>query len=139
MVDLTKEVIKSLINGAKRFREKAYAPNSNYNVGAALLAQSGKIYFGANVENSVYRATHAEKKALDDAIIAGERTFVALAVVTDDEKIPFPCGQCLQDYVDFDYDGSGSLQIFAANLDGKIRESSLGELLPERFGASNFN
>ncbi|MEA3514388.1 MAG: cytidine deaminase [Nanoarchaeota archaeon] len=124
---------KSLIEQASANMQKAYAPYSGYKVGAALLASSSKVYDGANIEGMVYRATHAEKLALDCAVMAGERQFIAIAVVTNDPIPAFPCGQCLQDLAEFDNGGKGYLEIIAANPEGKIRRSTLAQLLPERF------
>ena len=128
------ENYEQLIKQAIANMQKAYAPYSGYKVGAALLASNGKVYDGANMENIIYRATHAEKLALDCAVMNGERQFIAIAVVTDNQNPPFPCGQCLQDLAEFDTDGKGSLEIIAANLDGKINKSTLGQLLPKRMG-----
>lgn len=124
---------KSLIEQASANMQKAYAPYSGYKVGAALLATSGKVYDGANIEGMVYRATHAEKLALDSAVMSGERQFIAIAVVTKGQIPAFPCGQCLQDLAEFDKSEKGSLEIIAANPEGKIRKRTLGQLLPERF------
>ena len=125
-----------LILEAKKAREKAYAPYSKYKVGAAILAKSGKIYCGANFENVIYRGTHAEKFALDTAVMAGEREFIAVAITLDDALLPFPCAQCLQDLTEFD-NGDGKLVIITSNPAGKSRESTLAKLLPERFGPKN--
>ncbi len=129
MVDIK---VRKLINEAKSAREKAYAPYSKFKVGAALLAKSGKIYAGCNVENAIYNGTHAERFALDNAVIRGEREFLAIAIVLDDKS--FPCAQCLQNLTEFDSDGKGNLKIITVNLQGNVRESTLAKLLPERFG-----
>lgn len=126
-----------LIDRAARNMEKAYAPYSNYNVGAALIGKSGTIYDGANIEMCIHRATHAERMAIVNAVFWGEREFIAIAVVTDDPKAPYPCGQCRQDLAEFDLYNDGRLEIIAANLDGLVRKSTLAELLPERFGPGN--
>ena len=131
-------ILKQMIERAKANLSKAYAPYSNYHVGVALLAKNGAIYDGANIENCVHRATHAERLALDNAVLAGEREFLTLVVVTDDEKAPFPCGQCRQDLAEFDKDGAGRLEIIAVNLKGYMERSTLDELLPKRFGPANF-
>jgi len=125
-----------LIERAKSNRRMAYAPYSEYLVGVALLAESGKAYDGANMENCIHRCTHAERVAIDQAVFHGERRFSVIAVVTDSPEPAFPCGQCLQDLTEFD-DGKGNLKIIAANLEGVVRESLLKELLPVRFGPAN--
>jgi len=127
----------NLIEQAKSNLVKAFAPYSKYKVGTALLAASGKVYDGINVETCIYRATHGERMAMDRAVYDGEREFLAIAVVTDDPKAPFPCGQCLQDLTEFDNSAQGELEIIAANLKGYVRKTSLAQLLPERFGPTN--
>jgi len=126
-----------LILEAKKAREKSYSPYSKYKVGAALLAKNGKIYAGTNIENAIYRGTHAEKFALDTAVFNSEREFEAIAIVSADEDPARPCGQCLQDLTEFDIDGRGSLIVIVANLKGKIITFTLAELLPQRFGPKN--
>ena len=137
MSNLTKEQEKKLIDTARLNMKKSYSPYSKFKVGVALLAKSGKIYDGTNIEVVVHRATHAERLALDSAVMNGEREFIALAVATDDKNASFSCGQCLQDLTEFDFDCKGSIIIIATNLNGKVRKSTLNKLLPERFGPAN--
>ncbi len=125
---------KSLLEQANANLQKAYAPYSEYRVGAAVIAGNGKIYNGANVETVIHRSTHAERLAMDNAALAGQREIVKIVVVTDDPGAPYPCGQCLQDLTEF---GSGKLVIIAANVTGTIKKSTLSKLLPERFGPKN--
>jgi cytidine deaminase len=139
LMALDDKTIKIMIERATSARPKAYVPYSKYKVGVCVLGKSGNLYEGVNVENAIYRVTHAEKLALDKAVMEGEREFLAIVVVTDDLKSPYPCAQCLQDLTEFDIGGSGSLEIIAANLNGNIRKSNLAQLLPERFGPANLN
>ncbi|MBQ8177736.1 MAG: cytidine deaminase, partial [Clostridia bacterium] len=98
---------KKLIEEAVKAREMAYAPYSNYMVGAALLATSGKIYHGCNVENAAYTPTNcAERTAFFKAISEGVRSFEAIAIVggkAGAELSPSitPCGICRQVMVEF--------------------------------------
>lgn len=88
-----------LVRAALEVRERAYTPYSHFRVGAALLARSGKVYLGCNVENGAYSPTMcAERVALGSAIAAGEKpgSFVAIAVVGDQEHPTTPCGVCRQ-------------------------------------------
>lgn len=126
MSDDTNEL---LISRALAVRAWAYAPYSNYQVGAALLASSGKIYDGVNVENAAYPSTIcAERTALVKAISEGERQFEALVVAT--ENGGSPCGSCRQMLAEFGLD----LMILIVNGEGKIlQETSLKELLPQAF------
>ena len=84
-----------LLDQARMAQLKAYAPYSQYKVGAAILSQTGKIYLGANIENASYSATIcAERTAICEMIMGGESNILAIAVVTEDEG--YPCGICLQ-------------------------------------------
>lgn len=128
---LTNEIREHLIETAKEARQWAYAPYSNYSVGAALLTSSGRIYDGINIENAAYPATVcAERVAVFKAVSEGERRFEALAVVTHNGGTP--CGICRQVLAEF---GSDTI-IIVANEDGQVQlETTLGELLPMSFGA----
>ena len=100
---LTDEIRTQLIEAAIDARKWAYAPYSNYLVGAALLTTSGRIYDGVNVENAAYPATIcAERVAVFKAVSEGERNFVALAVITANGGSP--CGSCRQVLAEFGLD-----------------------------------
>lgn len=130
---VTKKQKDKLTDLAIEAMEKAYAPYSNYKIGAAVLASSGKYYTGCNIENAAYTPTiHAEMNAIYTAVAQGEREFVALAVVTKNNKPPFPCALCRQTMAEFN---QGDLEIIAANPKGVIRESTLKDLYPEFFGS----
>lgn len=120
---------QELLNAALSARERAYAPYSNFLVGAAVLAKSGKIYTGCNIENASYGLTVcAERNALFSAVGAGEREFTALCVVGDTEAPIFPCGACRQVMAEFKIP-----RIILANLRGDVKEYTLEELLPYGF------
>ncbi len=117
-----------LILAAQTAQENAYAPYSNYKVGAAVLTASGKIYTGANFENAAFGAgTCAERVALGAALAAGEREFVAVACVGADVSIT-PCGICRQALAEF-----GDMDVICAGENGEIRKYRLSELLPHSF------
>jgi len=123
---------QALIAQARAARERAYAPYSNYRVGAALLGQSGRIYTGCNVENAVYPlCTCAERAALVRAVGEGERSFVALAVVTENGGAP--CGSCRQTLREF----AADLAILIADITGSYHETTLQALLPRSFSAED--
>lgn len=127
---LTTEKIEELRNEALQARENAYAPYSSYQVGAAVLTGSGRIYTGCNVENASYGATIcAERVATASAIAAGEREFLALAVISDSSIPGPPCGICLQFLAEF----ALNLPIFCYNLQGECERGSLGAYLPTVF------
>ena len=84
-----------LLERARQAQSKAYAPYSNYMVGAAILSESGNIFLGANIENASYGATIcAERTAIGNMVMGGDTDILAIAVVTKDEG--YPCGICLQ-------------------------------------------
>lgn len=124
---------ETLIAAARKAREYAYVPYSNFKVGAALLGRSGRVFTGCNVENASSGATIcAERTAVVKAVSEGERDFVALAVVTDVPEPASPCGICRQVLVEF----NPELPVIMANLAGEYRvETALG-LLPYAFTKS---
>ena len=124
-----------LISAARRARENAHAPYSNFRVGAALRATSGRIFGGCNVENATYGLTVcAERVAIFKAISEGERGFNAIAVVTDADTLTPPCGACRQLIWEF----CGDVQVILANLKGKVEVVQMKELFPRPFDSSNF-
>jgi len=120
---------QTLIEHALAVRKWAYAPYSHYQVGACLLASSGKFYDGCNVENAAYGSSIcAERTALVKAVSEGERQFEAVAVVT--ENGGSPCGSCRQMMAEFGLD----LKVLLINRDGQVvTETTLRELLPDAF------
>jgi cytidine deaminase len=123
---------EELITQAQAAREQAYAPYSGYQVGAALLGKSGRVYTGCNVENAVYPLVIcAERTAVVKAVSEGEREFVALAVVT--EKGGSPCGSCRQTLREFGED----IVVLIADTKGNCRETTVMELLPDSFSATD--
>ena len=121
---------RELIEKAKRARLKAYAPYSKFKVGAALLTKSGKVYTGANVENSTFSLTVcAERVAVFKAVSRGEKNFLKIVVVADKDPPVTPCGACRQVLSEFAKD----LKVICASLQGKVERYSLKELLPVAF------
>ncbi|MCD6384650.1 cytidine deaminase [Candidatus Sumerlaeota bacterium] len=121
---------EKLIAEAKAARENAYAPYSNFKVGAALLTEGGKIFSGCNVENASLGLTLcAERNAVGAAILAGERQFKAIAIVTDDEPPATPCGACRQVLAEF----SQELEIITVNLEGHRLDFFLSDLIPHLY------
>ncbi|MEO8073734.1 MAG: cytidine deaminase [Acidobacteriota bacterium] len=121
---------KKLIETAKRAREKAVAPYSNFKVGAALQTKSGKIFTGCNIENASYGLTMcAERVAIFKAVSEGEREFSNIAVVADTDELTPPCGPCRQIIWEF----CGDIPVTFANLKGKTETLQMKELLPRAF------
>jgi cytidine deaminase len=124
----------ALIAAAKKARENAHAPFSNFKVGAALGAASGKIYGGCNVENATYGLTVcAERIAIFKAMSEGERKFGAIAVVTDADALTPPCGACRQLIWEF----CGDVPVVMTNLKGQVEVVRMRELFPKPFDSSN--
>ena len=124
----------ALIEAAQQSRENAHAPYSNFRVGAALRANSGRIFGGCNVENSTYGLTVcAERVAIFKAISEGERGFDAIAVVTDTETLTPPCGACRQIIWEF----CGDVPVILSNLKGKAETIQMRDLFPKPFDSSN--
>ena len=118
-----------LVQRAVAAMDWAYAPYSKFPVGAALLAASGRIYDGVNVENAAYPAgVCAERTAVFKAVSEGEREFVAVAVAT--RGAGAPCGVCRQVLAEFGY----NMTVILADTDGSVRlMTTLAALLPEAF------
>ena len=109
---------------------RAYAPYSDFRVGAALLASDGTVITGCNVENSSFPAgVCAERGALAAAVVAGHRNFTHLAIVTDAEEPTSPCGMCRQALVEF----APNLQVTSYTTSGSEARWSLADLLPHPF------
>ncbi len=118
-----------LVKIAKKARENAYAPYSKFKVGAALETKTGKIYTGANVENSSFGLSMcAERIAIFKAVSEGEREFKRLAIVADTEDVVSPCGACRQVMSEF-----GNFEVILSNLKEKVKLTNVEELLPGAF------
>jgi cytidine deaminase len=131
---MSSDVVMNLVSLATQARLCAYAPYSNFKVGAAVLAKSGNTYLGCNIERVGYTpTTHAEHLALDIAIQAGEREFLGIAVVCDTPQPTFPCGGCLQDLKEFDYGTPHEIVVISANLDDIVCVNTLHALIGSDF------
>lgn len=126
---LTDEQRQALIDLANETRRRAYAPYSNYPVGAALRTKSGKVFTGVNVENAAYPTSMcAERTAVFKAVSEGERAFEVIAVVT--ENGGSPCGACRQVLSEFGLD----TVVLIADGEGKlVQETTVNDLLPGAF------
>lgn len=125
--------MNNLLNSAREAREKAYAPYSNFQVGAALQAKDGRVFHGCNVENASYGLCNcAERTAFFSAIAAGYRRndFAAIAVIGNTDGPIAPCGACRQVMIEL---GGPELRVLLGNLQGTTRETTARELLPEAF------
>ena len=126
---VTDEQRTALIQAAMRARKHAYAPYSNYPVGAALLIEDGSIITGVNVENSSYGLSNcAERTAVFKAVSEGHRRILAVAVATDNAGSP--CGACRQVLTEF----AGDVPLYLVDAAGNGRDTTLYTLLPDHFG-----
>ena len=129
MPPLTDEDRHFLIDLANEARRRAYAPYSNYPVGAALRTKSGKMFTGVNVENAAYpTGMCAERTAVFKAVSEGEREFEVIAVVTDNGGSP--CGSCRQVLAEF---GQDTVVLIANGEGNLLQETTVRDLLPGAF------
>ena len=127
--------LEDLFTAAAAARNKAYAPYSNFLVGAAIRTASGAIHAGANVENAAYpQGCCAEASAISAMILAGERQIAEILVVGTGEELVTPCGGCRQRIREF---APPDVPIHVAGIDGVRRSFTLEELLPCSFGPEN--
>jgi cytidine deaminase len=122
--------VKTLRERAFAVMERAYAPYSNFKVGAALLASDGSITEGCNVENAAFPAgICAERTALSAAVARGNQSFTAILIATEAEEPTPPCGMCRQVLEEF----SPQMLVISATRDGREGRWTLEELLPKAF------
>jgi cytidine deaminase len=126
---ITNEERQALIDLANTARQRAYAPYSNYPVGAALRTKTGRIFTGVNIENAAYPHTIcAERVAIFKAVSEGEKEFEIISVVTDNGGSP--CGGCRQVMAEF---GLDTIVLMADGSGKLVKETTVKELLPEAF------
>jgi len=120
-----------LAEEAIKAKLKAHPPYSNFHVGAALLTETDKVYLGANIENSSYSLTIcAERTAIFNAYLEGERKFKAIAIAGDAQDFCPPCGACRQVISDL----CGNIDVIMVNHKKETKVLKLVELLPFAFG-----
>lgn len=122
---------KELVQQAINAKSKSIATYSNFHVGAALLTNDGKVILGANIENASYGLTIcAERTAVFQALLDGERKFSAIAIAGDSEDYLPPCGACRQILMEF---CGKDLDVIMVNLKGETKTLKMSELLPHSF------
>jgi cytidine deaminase len=122
-------VVDALAEAARAVQAQAYAPYSGYRVGAAILAEDGRVFVGCNVENASYGLTIcAERAAVVRAVADGARRFRRVVVVSDSEPPAAPCGACRQVLFEFGPD----LEVEAVGPSSR-HQWSMHELLPAAF------
>ncbi|MEM0325558.1 MAG: cytidine deaminase [Desulfurococcaceae archaeon] len=124
-------IVEKLIREAEQLLSNSYAPYSGIHVASAILAESGRVYYGVNVENSSYGLTIcAERSAISAMVTGGDKKPVLVVIVADtDEPIP-PCGACRQVIAEFNPEAKVVLYSVKS---GKRVVTSLSELLPYVF------
>ncbi len=126
--------LHELTSMARSVQARAWAPYSQFRVGAVLVSRSGTIFSGCNVENASYPAgICAERGALASAVAAGEREFVRVVIVSDADVPAPPCGICRQALVEF----APALEVVSVAANGQAAQWSLADLLPFPFTPSS--
>ena len=132
---MDKEKQKDLVEQADGMLKKAYVPYSRFPVGAALLTKDGKTYTGCNIENASYGLSNcAERTAIFKAVSEGEKDFDYLVVTGGTEGPISPCGACRQVMVEF---FEPDMKVLLTNEQGKVKETTVAELLPGAFQAGD--
>lgn len=126
-----------LLKAATAVRENAHAPYSNFKVGAAIRAGSGKIYAGCNVENVAYpEGTCAEAGAIAAMVAAGEVKLIEALVIADSPMPVSPCGGCRQKLAEF---GASDVVVTMTTVDGNRADLTIGQLLPGAFTSDHMD
>ncbi len=124
-----------LLAAARTAMTRAYAPYSNFPVGAAVRTDRGNVYAGCNVENAAYpEGCCAETAAIAAMVAAGERRIVEVLVIGGGAELVTPCGGCRQRLREFAAD---DVPVHLCNADGRRRRETLGALLPRSFGPAH--
>ena len=135
-------LVWKLLLEAKRVRENAYAPYSNYLVGCAIFGNNNRIYSGCNVECADYDGTHAEEAALSAMVSSGERhplMFVVVGGLRDAEDLSAapPCGKCRQKLHEFSSLNGDEMKFIDLVDADSFRLVNISKLLPRSFGPAN--
>ena len=125
---MNKTIRKELMQRAVDAKQTSYSPYSKFRVGASILTSDGVIYSGCNVENASYGlAICAERNAVFQAVFAGKKKIVAVAVTSDEKAFLTPCGACRQVISEF---ADGNTEIILISADGKTRSVKLKKIFP---------
>ena len=129
------EYFESLFEEAKKVREKAHVPYSQFKVGAAFLTENKKIIVGCNVENAAYPQSQcAEASAIGNLVSRGFSNIIEVVVIGSGDILSSPCGGCRQRLREF---ASLDTPIHMCNINGHLKTLTLAELLPDSFGPEN--
>jgi cytidine deaminase len=129
--------MSELFEKARAVREHAYAPYSQFKVGAAIRSASGKIFIGCNVENAAYpEGVCAEAGAISAMIAGGETKISEICIVADTSQPIAPCGGCRQKLAEF---STPETEVILAGSKGEVTRRTVGDLLPESFGPAHLS
>jgi cytidine deaminase len=129
--------VDALVAAARAARERAYAPYSNFLVGAAVETDDGEVFAAPNIENASYpMSVCAERNAVAGAVAAGHRRIVTVAVMGSGDAPTPPCGGCRQVLYEF---GGPGLAVIVESPSGERRTFTLNDLLPEAFGPDDLS
>ena len=129
------EYFERLFEAAKKVRERAHVPYSQFKVGAALLSEDKKIIVGCNVENAAYPQSQcAEASAIGNFVSQGFSNIIEVVVIGSGDILASPCGGCRQRLREF---SALDTPIHMCNINGHLKTSTLAELLPDSFGPEN--
>ncbi len=129
------DALEKMIAAARDIRERAYAPYSNFRVGAVVRTPEGDLFAGCNVENSAYpQGNCAEASAVAAMVAAGQRRIAEVVVIGAGDQLCTPCGGCRQRLREFAADDT---PVHVCGPEGLRRTFTLGELLPFAFGPEN--
>lgn len=121
---------KELLQLAKKAYQNSYSPYSRSKVGAALLCKNGRIFIGTNVENASFGLTVcAERTAVTNAVTAGEKKFIKIAIATNRKREFSPCGACRQVLAEF----NPKMRVIWSDKHGRTKSKTLTQLLPAAF------
>ena len=127
--------LDEMLQMARKAMDRAYVPYSHFRVGAAIRAQSGKLYAGCNVENAAYPAgSCAEQGAVSAMILGGDDKIAEIVVMGDGENLVSPCGSCRQRIREF---ATPQTVVHICDRNGVRKTMLLSELLPVSFGPEN--
>jgi cytidine deaminase len=129
------EYFERLFEEAKKVRERAHVPYSQFKVGAALLSEDKTIIVGCNVENAAYPQSQcAEASAIGNLVSQGFSNIIEVVVIGSGDILSSPCGGCRQRLREF---ASLNIPIHMCNINGHLKTLTLAELLPDSFGPEN--
>ena len=132
MPDNSKTVAETLLSLALTAQKNAYAPYSNFHVGAAILDENGNNHAGCNVENAAYPLGQcAEAGAISTMVVSGCKQIQQILILSPNNQFCPPCGGCRQKIAEF---SNSETQVHLATQDGKIKSVNSAELLPLAFG-----